>query len=350
MFALLFGVGFYIFLERLQKKGLGLKAADLYARRMLWLFVIGIAHAYLIWDGDILYHYAICGLLLLPFRSIKSPYLVLVIALLCTLLLVRSCEQSQRRLGWQQANDTALKIPEDQRTEADTKAISFWNEVTSPQMPDISLQQIPKSTYWIGLKESYKHISAHKGMLYYQGLLFSTLILMIVGIIFYRSGIFSDYRLWKHYWLISFAVLALALGINYLRYYHWTYLEHKPILSVYKAWLFTFPRELLGIGYVLLPNGLYQKYCKSFRFKLISNVGRTALSNYIFQNVLLGFVFYGYGLAYFNRLSRFDLLGIVFIIWILQLVLSSFWLRKFQQGPLEWVWRKLTYGNFDRSN
>ncbi|MEM8896055.1 MAG: DUF418 domain-containing protein, partial [Bacteroidota bacterium] len=54
MFALLFGVGFYIFLERLEKKSLGLSAMDIYSRRLLWLFVIGVTHAYLIWSGDVL--------------------------------------------------------------------------------------------------------------------------------------------------------------------------------------------------------------------------------------------------------------------------------------------------------
>ncbi|HCQ15867.1 MAG TPA: DUF418 domain-containing protein, partial [Cryomorphaceae bacterium] len=110
----------------------------------------------------------------------------------------------------------------------------------------------------------------------------------------------------------------------------------------------TFPRELLGAGYILFFNGIYQKYLGSIRFKVISNFGRTALSNYIFQNILLGFIFYGYGMAYFNQFSRFALLGVVAIIWAVQLVLSWLWLRKFQQGPLEWLWRKLTYGSFEK--
>lgn len=350
MFAILFGAGFYIFLERLQNKGLGLRAADIYARRMLWLFIIGITHSYLVWTGDILYHYAICGLLLIPFRSIKSQNLVLVIVLLCALLLQRSFDQTVRRQGWYEANQSALKVPENQRTEDNKKDIAFWNNLTTPQNPDTSNVQIPKSSYWIGLKESHEHTNVHKGMLYYQGLLFTTLILMIMGVILVRSGIFNDYRAWKHYWIICFATLGLGLGINYARYYHWTYTDHEPILNIWKAWLFTFPRELLGIGYVLFFNGLYQKYFKSTRIRFISNIGRTALSNYIFQTVLLGLIFYGYGMAYFNQFSRSELLGIVAVIWILQLTLSSLWLKKFKQGPIEWIWRKLTYRSFENTN
>jgi uncharacterized protein len=98
MFALLFGVGFVIFLERIQKKTKGLNALDLYARRLLWLFIFGVLHAYLIWNGDILYHYAICGFLLLPFRVIKSKYLILTVAFLAALLFIKSYENINKSI------------------------------------------------------------------------------------------------------------------------------------------------------------------------------------------------------------------------------------------------------------
>ena len=69
---------------------------------------------------------------------------------------------------------------------------------------------------------------------------------------------------------------------------------------------------------------------------------------YIFQNVLAGIVFYGYGFARFNQYSRFELIGIVLIIWVIQLIISSLWLSKFNRGPLESLWRKLTYNSFKK--
>jgi uncharacterized protein len=119
-----------------------------------------------------------------------------------------------------------------------------------------------------------------------------------------------------------------------------------PVVNTWIGWLFTFPKELLGIGYTLMINGIYQKFLKRIKFKIISNIGRMALTNYVFQNTLLGFIFYGYGLAKFNQYSRFELLGVVGIIWIIQIVLSSIWIRKYNQGPLEWIWKKLTYRSF----
>jgi uncharacterized protein len=346
MFALLFGVGFYIFLERLEKKDLGLQAMDIYARRLLWLFIIGIAHSYLVWTGDVLYHYAICGLLLFPFRSISSRNLILVVILLGSLQLVKSFDQTTRRQSWLKDYNQANSIPENQRTTDDIRKIEFWKGKLAIKDTDTSQVVVPKESYFLGLTETYKHASAHKGLLYYQGLLFPSLIAMILGIIFYRTGIFSDYHAWKYYWSVSLSVLSIGLAINYFRYYHWTYEYFDPVLSIWIGWVFTFPKELLGIGYVLVFNGVFQKFLSSIKFKTISNIGRMALSNYIFQNILLGLIFYGYGLSKFNQYSRFELLGIVVAIWIFQILLSGFWLNKYKQGPLEWVWKKLTYSSF----
>jgi len=188
MFALLFGVGFYLFLERLEQKQLGLRAMDVYARRLLWLFVIGIVHAYFIWSGDVLYHYAICGLLLFPFRSFKTSALLVVLAVLVCLQLSRSYEQTQRRQGWQADYMAAMQISESARDAAARKAIQRWENLSRKREPDTSTVVVQKRTYRIGLQESYAQGSAHKGMLYYQGLLFPSLMVMILGMLLYRAG------------------------------------------------------------------------------------------------------------------------------------------------------------------
>ncbi|MFA0961123.1 DUF418 domain-containing protein [Roseivirga sp. BDSF3-8] len=349
MFALLFGVGFYIFLERLEKKQLGLRAMDIYARRLLWLFVIGVIHAYFIWDGDVLYHYALCGFLLFPFRSFKTTSLLIIVGFLCVLQLGGSYEQTQKVNKWQRDYRAAINIPVAERTGADLKKISFWESRTRQKEPDTTRVEAKKETYLTGVMETYDHASVHKGLVYYQSLLFPSLIVMILGIVLYRSGIFHDYHHWKHYWAISLAVLGIGLIINYVRYYHWTYEYFEPVTDVWKGWLFTFPKEILGVGYVLTLNGLYQKFLVSSRLDMISKVGRAALSNYIFQNILLGLLFYGYGLGKYNQFSRVELLGVVVIIWFIQIGLSWLWMSRFEQGPLEWVWRKLTYRSFNEA-
>jgi uncharacterized protein len=348
MFALLFGVGFVIFLERIEMKNIGLKGIDIYTRRLLWLFVFGVIHAYFIWNGDVLYHYAICGLLLLPFRSIKNKYIIFTIIFLASFSIIKSYTSSSERLKTYNEYNKAIQISQTERTDEQSKKITSWEKRYSKKVASMNSAENPKPTYWEGLKKSYSHATVHQGEFYYQSLLFSTLIIMLLGIVLYREGIFYDFTVWKHYWLISILVLVVGLSINYFRFYHWTFEDHKPVINIWQSMMFTFPKEILGFGYVLVLNGLYQKYLKNNKIKIISKVGRTALSNYILQSIILGFIFYGYGFGMFNEFSRFELLPIVGIIWLIQIALTLIWLKYNKQGPLERLWRKLTYTSFQQ--
>ena len=343
MFTLLFGVGFYLFLDRLEKKQLGLKAMDIYARRLLWLFIIGIIHAYFVWNGDVLYHYAICGLLLFPFRSFSKKGLLLSVLVLVLLEANKAYDKTnQRRDSYD--NYLAVKdAPETERTDLENKRVTYWNNFLTEKAPDTASVKVPKETYPIGLKETYEQASAHKGMLYYQGFLFPSLMVMLIGVYLYKSGIFEDYHGWKYYWLITISLLLTGLMVNYFRYYHWTFTYFKPVLNFWVDWAFTFNKQILGVGYVLLINGMYQKFLSHRNTGLVSNIGRMALSNYLFQNILMGLIFYGYGLALFNRFSRTELLVIVPIVWLIQMLVSWLWAKKFNQGPVESFWKRMTY-------
>lgn len=348
MFALLFGIGFVIFIERIQQKVNGLTAMDIYARRLLWLFVIGVIHAYFIWDGDILYHYAVCGFLLLPFRSIKSKNLMLVVLFLASFLFIKSYKSVSKRQEYYSNYTKELIKDETNKTGKDKKLIASWEKRYSKKSPNLSEEvEVPKPTYWQGVINAYENHKVHKGEFYYQSLMLSSLIVMILGMILFRAGIFSDYKSWKQYWVISVSVLIIGLVLNYLRYYQWTYEDHIPNLNTFKALLFTFPKEILGVAYILLFNGIYQKFLKNVKFKVFTKIGRTALSNYIFQSIILGILFYGYGFGMFNAFSRFELLGIVVAIWAIQIICTHIWLRYHKQGPLEFLWRKLTYNSFN---
>jgi uncharacterized protein len=75
----------------------------------------------------------------------------------------------------------------------------------------------------------------------------------------------------------------------------------------------------------------------------LSATGRMALSNYLIQSILAAFLFYGFGLAQFNQLSRLDVVMVIVAVWIFQLAFSVFWMKRFHYGPFEWLWRSLTY-------
>lgn len=346
MFTLLFGVGFYIFLERLERKDLGLKAMDIYARRLLWLFVFGLVHAYFIWNGDVLYHYAVCGFFLFPFRSFKVNQLVAVLLLLMGVLLYNSYGRTSNVQKQFYEYTQAVNLTEEEQTEEDQKRIKAWERRTQTGEPDRSDVGIPRTTLYQSWIANAEHTKVHKGAVFYQGILFRTLIMMVLGMMLYKLGVFQNYRSVKHYWLFTLLILMTALMMNYARYYHWIFNYFEPVKNVWQGWLFTFPKEALGLAYILLFNGIYQKYLKKFAANPISLAGRMALSNYILQSIICGLIFYGYGLGKYNQYSRIELLPMVVGIWILQLAISWLWLRGFMQGPLEKLWRRLTYSSF----
>jgi len=100
---------------------------------------------------------------------------------------------------------------------------------------------------------------------------------------------------------------------------------------------------LLGTGYITLIIPYCSSEARTRVQRVLASVGRTALSNYILQSLIATWIFYGYGLGLYGSVNRVEQLGIVLVIWAVQIVVSVLWLRRFQYGPLEWVWRTLTY-------
>ena len=350
MFTLLFGVGFIMFLERLESKGYGLKAMDIYARRLLWLFVFGVIHAYFIWDGDVLYHYSICGLLLFPFRSMGIKGLSVVLLILISSQLFNSYQRTTITNQQYQDYIQASNIEESQRDEQQQKDFTRWTKKTQKKEPINEIDEIPRMTLTSSWNTNFNKLRVHKGGVYFQGILYRTLIMMILGIMLYKLGVFKNYQSIRYYWPITLTLLIMALAMNYSRYYHLTYNYFEPVTRIGIGWFHTFPKEFLGFTYILFLNGIYQKFLKNLKFKPISLLGKMALSNYIFQSIICGFLFYGYGLGWFNKYSRFEILWVIPSIWLVQLVLSYLWMSRFKQGPLEYLWRRLTYGNSQYQN
>jgi uncharacterized protein len=343
MLALLFATGFYIFIERFKQKQVGESVMDVYGRRVLWLFVFGVIHAYLIWDGDILHHYAVCGLLIIPFRSISSKTLGFILLVPVVVILINSYVNAEDTKARYITYHNSVSKEEHQRNAADYTIIQQWEAQTATGKPDSTFIEPVRKNYFENIRDNASHLNIHYGKIFNQGILYRSIIMMLLGIMLFRSGVFADYRSVKYYWPLTMLLLAGALTVNFFRYHHWTYDYNKPVTDFMEEWLYAFPKELLGLAYILLFNGIYQLLPRSGVMKLISNIGRMALSNYIFQSIICSFLFYGYGLGLYNRLSRLELLYAVLIIWCFQMFFSWLWLRKFDYGPLEWLWRKLTY-------
>lgn len=340
MFTMLFGVSFCLFLERLSRHPSSFNAIDRYARRLLILFLIGLVHAYLIWDGDVLYHYAVCGLLLLPLKSLKTINLTLVLGLLMGLVTFGAVQSTSRVARQEIAFEKAQAKPLDLRTDKDEKALALWKRKTSKKEPVSEHITVPRKTLWESVKVNAERQKVHRGAIIYQGLLFRTLIMMVLGMIFYRIGVFHDFRKLRGYWPLTLVLMLSALWINYLRYYQWTFEYYQPVTEVWKGALLAFHKELLGLAYMLLFNGLFQLGMHRFQWRCITHLGRMALTNYLAQSVICGFLFYGYGLGWHNHFSRSELWFFIPLIWITQIAISFWVIHRFGQGPVERLWRK----------
>lgn len=351
IFSILFGVSFYLMMDKLSQKYNGLTAMDIYARRLLVLFVIGIAHAYLVWDGDILHHYAICGLFLFTLRSFGQKQLLLISLLLCGSIMYNGYERTNRAAEQYQAYQVAISVEEDDRSSSQQRAINRWQRRTSESNPDyyqddISIRQ---GSYWDNLLENIDSIKVIKGQLFHDNILFNTLLLMMIGILLYRTGIFESYQKWRYYWIITSGLLVLSMYLAYDRYHHWSFDYLNPNTHVIKGMMYSIIYIVQGISYVLVLNGLYQKLCQSRHvnwpryLKPINNVGRMALTNYLLQSLICALIFYGYGGNLFNQLSRSELLMIIPLIGLFNIVFSCLYLYYFSQGPMEKLWRKWSY-------
>ena len=168
--------------------------------------------------------------------------------------------------------------------------------------------------------------------------------LMLVGMALYRLGVFSATRSRAFYGgmvavggLVGLPLVAYGIHQNFAA--GWDARYAFFLGSQWNYW-----------GSVLVSGmwvGLVMLVCRSKTWQPLTQplvaVGRMAFTNYILQTVICTFIFYGHGLGLYGTVSRVQQIAIVFAVWVLQLVVSPLWLRSFQFGPLEWLWRSLTY-------
>jgi uncharacterized protein len=321
LFAFLFGLGFAIQMLRAEAKGV--RFGPLYRRRLLALLLIGLAHAYLIWMGDILTIYALLGFLLFFFRS-RKPKTLLVWAVILLLVPVLLTAGMVMVAGGQ----ALFGSPED-------FAILVQNSMNA---------------YSEG---SFSEIMAQRaGDAFFvtMGGLFSgpgILAMFLLGAHFGRQQLFQDTAsrlfLFRRIWLWG---LGLGLVGNLIFTISMEYAN--PISP--SMW------TLVGtLGYTFGAPGLCFFYISSFvllwqnpawqrRLSPLAAVGRMALSNYLFQSVVCTMIFYRYGLGFYGQIGPAYGAGLTVLLFALQVLLSRWWVRHFRFGPAEWFWRTLTYG------
>lgn len=325
LFSLLFGLGFSVQLMRAKERGGD--ARGVYIRRLLVLLLIGLAHATLLWWGDVLVLYAVLGFALLLFRNasnrtllwtglalacIGSPLLRLVVGPLvesATAGLPSMAEAKSRALAAFSGDDYAGIV----RANLLFEAVYFSRNWTEPFV----IFSRFLLGFWAGRVLLFHRPADHRVLL---------------------AQIFG--------W--GAAVGLLGNGVAVLRYY-FDLTVRLPLLAgsvgaVVLDMFIAIGTLALGAAYATGFALLFLRPAWRPRLEVLSPVGRMALTNYLGQTVICLLIFYGIGLGVGPRFGYPGLLAAFVLIFAMQIAFSRWWLKRFRFGPAEWMWRSLVYG------
>ena len=328
IFSILFGAGIILMTDNLEKKGL--HSTGLHYRRMMWLLIFGLLHAYLLWFGDILVSYALVGMIAYLFRK-KTPKTLLIVGIsliVVPFLLSLFFNWSMSYWPEESIRDTLEKWQPDKEIIEHNILIyrGSWTDQMENRIPIALMIQT---------------------LVFFMYSLWRVCGLMLIGMALYKLKVLSASRSSKFYlWflIIGFLVGYFLVITGMIKNFSagWT-MEY----SMFGGKLFNYWGSIfVSFGYI----GLVMLFCKSNLFsgfkKLLAAVGRMAFTNYILQTLICTTIFYGHGFGFYGKVERGGQILIVFGVWIFSVLLSYYWLKYFRFGPLEWLWRSLSYMKF----
>jgi uncharacterized protein len=335
LFSLLFGASMLLFIERAEASGRNGEALQL--RRLGWLAVFGYAHSMLLWWGDILFVYALCGMVALALRGLTVRMQLALGLVMFTLYAAfgaaggwpLAVAEEHVRLGVANAHEAAqvaaemAKLRHNMAQDIAQAHLGFW-----PMVAD----KWANAATW-----PFVMTIASFG---------ETMPLMLIGMALYRLGLPQGH--WPPTRRCALWGLGLG-GAMALGLIQWALTRHFPPLAM-GDWMGSWASGehlLMALGYYSLlvrtaphmPGWLGQR---------LAAAGRMAFSNYLGTSLIMCAIFYGWGAGLFGKVSHAAQLGFVAGAWIVMLGWSKPWLDRFAQGPLEWLWRSLVEGRMMR--
>jgi uncharacterized protein len=335
LFSLLFGLGLAIQLERAEAKGVAF--VPLYARRLAVLLVIGLAHAFLFWWGDILTYYALLGFVLLLFRH-KAPRALLVWAGAFVLapIVINTLLVGALTLGRATPEGAAQLEATLAQTEAAYRA-AFEQALAVYGGSDF-IAMIPQRIGDWGF--------ATVGVLY-GGMLFVVLAMFLLGLYLGKQRHLHHASEHLPAWRKVFAwgvLVGLVGNVLYVALARAGSALEPSWGTLVGLVGFLVGAPALSLAYASGLVLLVQRPSWLKRLRPLAPVGRMALSNYLLQTLIATTLVYGYGLGLYGRIGPAAGVALTLAIFAVQLSLSRWWLARFRFGPLEWLWRSLTYG------
>lgn len=356
LFAMLFGASALILLreDKLNTVG-GVAVVDYFYRRLFWLIIFGLVNSFLLlWPLDILVTYGLLGLLLFPLRHIR-PGKLLLIGLM--LVVIGSLSVISENSDDDQTQDTDLSSelnsditidldagltmePESART---LKYADPEKELKEELYKDLAEDMVARRQGYLELvRYNFSLALGQHTTNLYEDNLFDAGGMMLIGMALFKWGVLSGARSTLFYLVMMFTGYTLAMLLRFPVVEANITSAFDPFLSLSFEQAFYFIARLpLALGHLSLIMLLLRM--RWFRIPAIAlaATGRMALSNYIGQTLFAIFLFYKFGFGLFGELERFQLSLVALFFGCFQLLFSLMWLKNFQMGPLESLWRWL---------
>jgi uncharacterized protein len=346
LFSILFGAGVVLFTT-----GESAKSGWTHYKRTFWLLMFGLLDAYiLLWSGDILVAYALAGALLYLARNQSARSLLTLAGLL---ILLMSLFHMATQFGLGQAYQAYEKVRNAPVNEPISEELQMAADGWLDFAKDFTLTPEAQAAEIEARTSSYASAfawNAEKTTEIYQFVLpvflfWDALAMMLIGMALYKTGVLQASRPLAFYKKLVVFGFGIGLLTNGYEVYH-AYSMAFDIFATFAQMQPTYHigRLAMALGYIGLLGWIVQSGALAAITARLAAVGRMALTNYLMHSLICALIFTGMGLGTLGEWQRYELYGVVVGIWLLQLWLSPLWLARFRFGPVEWLWRTLTYG------
>lgn len=318
IYSFLFGYGFYLQYQKYGEAGRSFNTY--YKRRLFFLGLFGIAHVLLLWAGDILFLYAIAGFILFSLRNLSSRALLFIgffFYFFISIWLV-----------------ITLWIP-----------LPTGMHSTCRECLNDALQIYPTGNYLecFGLRLLEYYAFRYNNIFYYFPKILGV---FTFGFLASKFKLHQQIQDNKIKWVLIFLVASSIGLVYYFNYDNWVYQilsAESDFMNALYMGAYELMNLLIAMSYILLI--LILSSFKSYLLKPFAYVGRMSLTNYIMQSIIFSIIFYGWGFGRFGMQRPIKFVWYAFVVFVFQVLLSYFWLKYKKHGPLEWLWRKLSYRN-----
>jgi len=351
MFGMLFGAGTVLLLERIEKRAGPVAAADIFHRRNMWLLLFGVIHGTLIWNGDILLFYGSLALLLLyPLRRVAAPKLVgigLALSLAGGTLGIANAMGVVTALPAAALQESALTAQKEHRplTLQQQKAIEATAATRQEELRELSKEiEVGRGGYLKSEPENAKGEADFVALVFRSGWVFEIAGILIAGMGLCKTGFLSAQLGSRTYLTVAAVGYAISIPIVLVG------LEHSRRFgfsdAVTTVWMFL-PYGIEQIAGMLANAAVLLLLVRHGVLMPLQHglaaVGRMALSNYILTSLACQFLFKWGPWKLYGALEYHQQIYVVLCVWTINLLGSLTWLKFFAFGPLEWLWRSLTY-------